>query len=227
MKKEDLRQAFAKIKPSEALINDTIMAVQTGQKVNRRNEKPAFSFTYRLAGAVCAFAVLLGVGVTFGKDIVLSPTEDTPAAYERTAFNDVDVFRPATVPSGLEADAIIPPVVDTPSDDELADKKDEAIAFLKEKANSLEGEWSLIYGAVDGCYFVSGGCFAIISAEEICAGETIDGGEEGLLVKLEFENDGDAEALTDAIGGSVCILVTSETADGETAYKASEIKILK
>ena len=222
MKKEDLREAFGKIKPSDALIDDTINAIRTGQRVNTRREKNSFGFTYRLAGAMCAFAVLLGVGVTFGKDIVVRPYEDTPAAYERTAFNDVEVFRPVTSPAGLEADAIIPSAPESDSE-ELDDKKSEAIVALKEKAKELGEGWSLIYGTVDGCYFVGEDCFAILSVEEICSGSSLESEESAIVI----ENEGDEQSLVDSIGSKVCALILPQTADGQTEYKVEEIKKLK
>ena len=226
MRKEDLREAFGKIKPRDALIDDTINAIRSGQRVNTRNEKNGFAFTYRLAGAMCAFAVLIGVGVTFGKDIVLRPSEDTPAAYERTAFNDVEVFRPATIPAGLEADAIIPAVTEQEPED-LSDKKSEAIAALEKKAESLGDGWSVVYGTVDGCYFVGEDCFAILSVEQICAGSSLESEESAIVIAPSFENDEEKQSLVDSIGGKVCALVIPAEADGETKYDVSEIKILK
>lgn len=226
MRKEDLREAFGKIKPSDALIDDTINAIRNGQRVNSRNEKNGFAFTYRLAGAMCAFAVLIGVGVTFGKDIVLRPSEDTPATYERTAFNDVDVFRPATIPTGLEADSIIPSAPQNDSE-ELPEIKSEAIAELEEKAEAFGEGWSVIYGTVDGCYFVDENCFAIFSVEQVCAGSSLTGEESAIVIAPDAENDGEEQRLVDSIGSKVCALVIPQETDGDTRYTVSEIKILK
>ena len=228
MKKEDLRKAFGKIKPSEALIDDTLTLLRTGEKRSERRERSTFSFTYRLAGAMCAFAIMVGVGVAFGKDIILSPAEDTPGAYGRDAFNEVDAFRPNSAPSGMEADML----VETPRNDELDESelnanKSLAVAELVSKGESLGGKWTVVYGTLDGCYFLSDSCVAAISVIENCGGAELEISDNTLVAELQLEDGAGESELFDAVGDFVCLLVAEDSDVGSVSYKIADCTVLK
>ena len=228
MRKEDLREAFGKIKPSETLIDDTLMLLRTGERRSEKRERSTFSFTYRLAGAMCAFAIMVGVGVTLGKDIILSPSEDTPAAYGREAFNQVDVFRPNVAPSGMEADMIVEGAKNEGLTAEaLESQKTVAVAELTGKGEALSGEWSVVYGTLDGCYFVSDGCIAAISVIENCGGTAFELTDNALVAELQFETDAEKQSFAEAVGESVCLLATEISGEGSVSYRIVDCLILK
>ena len=65
--KQELKQCFERIEPSEALIRDTLRRMQ---EVREGRESapvrmPSFAFGYRLVGALCALLLVLSVGVVF------------------------------------------------------------------------------------------------------------------------------------------------------------------
>lgn len=80
MKKDDLKAALGKIKPREELINSTLMKMselREGEKKKSWLYSPAFARGMKLAGALCAFALVFVVGLTVLKDNK-TPVVDTP-----------------------------------------------------------------------------------------------------------------------------------------------------
>ena len=70
MNKQDIKTALNKIKPSEALIEDTIKKANE-LRYNDSRKRSVFSFeafNFKLAGAVCAFAIVLTLGIFAGSN---------------------------------------------------------------------------------------------------------------------------------------------------------------
>lgn len=228
MKKEDLRKAFGKIKPSDALIDETLMLLRTGEKRSERRERITFSFTYRLAGAMCAFAIMVVVGITFGKDIILSPAEDTPGTYGRDAFNNVEAFRPNSAPAGMEADMLVDATEkEELNESELNAKKTLAVAELVSKGESLGERWTVVYGTLDGCYFVSDSCVAAISVIENCGGAELGLSDNTLIAEIQLEDGAGESDISDAVGSFVCLLVADGSDVESVSYKIADCDVLK
>ena len=68
MKEQDLRRCFSKIKPSESLVSDTIRRINEAGE--RQSARASFRFSYRLASAMCALVLVIGLGVA----VLYNPT---------------------------------------------------------------------------------------------------------------------------------------------------------
>jgi hypothetical protein len=99
MKESDLRRAFASVTPDESLIRATIDRVQAQKYAQAANQAAAlaaqpvrkaapYAFVYRLAGVACALLLVLGMGISIGKDATQPPVADSAASYARTHFTD-------------------------------------------------------------------------------------------------------------------------------------------
>ena len=94
MKKDDLRASFGKIRPREELINETLvkMKKEKERKEQRYVFTPAFSKGMRLAGALCAFALVFCIG------FVVARQSATPVIEGRRGAIELDTGNVANVP---------------------------------------------------------------------------------------------------------------------------------
>ena len=85
MKKNELKASLGKIQPREELVSATISAVrEQKERQERRFVLPSYSFGMRLAGAVCAFALVFCIGFIAAKQNVNTPDARTLGQLEQT-----------------------------------------------------------------------------------------------------------------------------------------------
>lgn len=64
MNERELRKALGRVQPSEALIRKTLNRIEEKRREERPVYRvPAYGFTRRLAGAMCALVLLVGLGI--------------------------------------------------------------------------------------------------------------------------------------------------------------------
>lgn len=200
MKKSNLRSALGRIRPSEELITKTLdrMESEKLKKVPKFETRQSnFSFAYRLAGAMCALILIIGAGVYFGHDTVVSPTLDSAGGYQRAAFN-ADV---------TETGAKHP---------EFSNSASSAAETLASRA---KGNWDILEGEVIAakCSPENTIMFSIIKHHASSSGYTFESGRESDTVGFEVTvPDGEVmKALTESMGSIVCVTLNT---DGDVAF---------
>jgi len=201
MKRSELRSALGKVRPSEELITKTLdlMESETQKRIPKFEVRQSnFAFAYRLAGAMCALILVIGVGIYFGRDTVVSPVADSGAGYQRTAFN---------------ADTAAKDTAKT----ELLNGAEDAAASLSQKA---EGSWNVFEGEVVAvkCSPENTVVFSIYKHHASATGYTMTETAEELNnegVTLTVPDGEVMDALINSMGSTVCITVNT---DGDTAY---------
>ncbi len=133
MKEQDLRRCFSKIKPSERLVDDTIRKI--GEAEEGRSTRPAFRFSYRLASAMCALVVVLGLSVA----VLYNPTMIPKASEGESAS-------PMSLVSGRTAE-------NDPTSMETAACDTAVLSRMARDAEKAGGEYAVFFGNLDGCYF--------------------------------------------------------------------------
>lgn len=136
MKEQDLIRCFSKIKPSESLVSDTI------RKINEADEKQSaragFRFSGRLASAMCALVLVLGLSIA----VLYNPTM-IPKSHEGESAAEMALMSGRTVIQ----DSVAEPTV-TPNDDVLSRMTGDA-----RSAGGEYGDYAVFFGNLDGCYF--------------------------------------------------------------------------
>lgn len=85
MKKNELKASLGKIRPREELVSATLNAVrEQKERQERRFVLPSYSFGMRLAGAVCAFALVFCIGFIAARQNINTPDARTLAQLEHT-----------------------------------------------------------------------------------------------------------------------------------------------
>lgn len=200
MKRSNLRSALGKIRPSEELITKTLdkMESEKLKKVPKFEVRQSnFSFAYRLAGAMCALILIIGAGVYFGRDTVVSPVADSQGGYQRAAFN---------------ADS-------TAEKREQTDFENGADAAAQALAARANGKWDVFEGEVIAAKRSPENTvtFSIVKHHASYSGYTTESGFETDTagIQLTVADSSIMEALTDSMGSTVCITVNS---DGDIAF---------
>ncbi len=129
MKKQDLKQCFDKIVPSDELVSDTVSKVENSA---RRESRRGFALSYRLASAVCALVLVLGLGVFALRDPAMIPLDASSSRGSAAAVRSRSASNDAVPAAHTTLDAAI----------DMADR-----------AYAQGGEWAVLAGNLDGCYF--------------------------------------------------------------------------
>ena len=133
MKEQDLRRCFSKIKPSESLVSDTIRRInEAGEKQSAR---ASFRFSYRLASAMCALVLVIGLGVA----VLYNPTM-IPKTHEGETAAQMSLVSGRTAED--ETESALPVSCDTA-----------LLERMTEDAKRTGGEYAVFFGSLDGCYF--------------------------------------------------------------------------
>ena len=136
MKEQDLIRCFSKIKPSESLVSDTI------RKINEADEKQSaragFRFSGRLASAVCALVLVLGLSIA----VLYNPTM-IPKTQEGESAAEMALLSGRTVIQDSLAESTV-----TPDGGVLS-----RMAVDAAEAGGEYGEYAVFFGSLDGCYF--------------------------------------------------------------------------
>ena len=201
MKKSNLRSALGRIHPSEELITKTLdkMESEKLKKVPKFEVRQSnFSFAYRLAGAMCALILVIGAGIYFGRDTVVSPVADTPDGYQRAAFN-----ADSTASSGTTTQTSV--------------SAEHSAITLAERA---EGKWEIFEGEIVAvkCSPENTVVFTIFKHHASSSGYVMTETAEELNnagLTLTVPDGAIMDALVNSMGSAVCITVNT---DGDIAF---------
>ena len=133
MKEQDLRRCFSKIKPSESLVSDTIRKINEAEQ--KQSARVGFRFSYRLASAVCALVLVLGLGVA----VLYNPTM-IPTAHESDSAAEMALVSDRTVIHQSTAEHAVTP-------------KTDILSRMVSDATKADDEYTVFFGKLDGCYF--------------------------------------------------------------------------
>ena len=132
MKEQDLKRCFSKIKPSESLIRSTTEKIG---ELGTAREKTGFRFSYRLASAMCALVLVIGLGVA----VLYNPTM-IPTAESTESSAPMSLVSGRTSDDG--ADLVMAATCDTA-----------VLERMTEDGMAEGGEYAVFFGSFDGCYF--------------------------------------------------------------------------
>ena len=231
MRKQELRATLAQIQPDEALVTATLARVrEQKEKQSKRGVNP-YAFTYRLAGAMCALLLLIGVGFGVGSDKIASPVADTPDTYTRTQFNDVGDPISTTSTTGKNEVGKTEDKQKTPtaSNERIA----AAIEELRAVAATYDGDWVLLQGDVQSCYFLPAEdgramCAVALGVDHIhdASGDAISV-EDVVSAEIRFEDDAEMQTFADAMGTKLCLLLIPRDGTGAASLQIEEYIILE
>ena len=131
MNKQDLKATLNKIKPREELIAETITKANE-LRYNESKKRSAFTFeafNFKLAGAVCAFALVLSLGIFAGVNGFFTEEKNPPI--EEINFRHSEEITEAQQKSGLSS---------------------ETASMMIEEAKKGSHNWAVIEGVISGCY---------------------------------------------------------------------------
>ena len=226
MRETDLRRAFASITPDESLLRATIEKVEAQKYATAAKQAAAlaqstrkaspYAFAYRLASVACALLLVLGMGISIGKDVT-QPLTDDAAAYTRTQFNDMDPQVAASSVSDVEL-LPTPAASTTYNEDERAD--------MLARAKALDTEYVIIDAVLSSCYILPAeedGTHAsmlsfdhanVVAASEGAFGAILTNAQtESVSVPMAMIRGLSAEeqnAVIDAMGLRICVLIYND-----------------
>jgi hypothetical protein len=203
MKEQDLRRCFAKIKPSESLVSDTIRRI--GEAEEKRSARSSFRFSYRLASAVCALVLVLGLGVA-----VLYNPMMIPKSYETESASPMSLVSGRNVNEGAATEPNVTPDSAT-------------LSRMTSDAEKSGGDYAVFFGNLDGCYF--GGVkvedaergviyhctltFTVDSSTLSCTDDSV--AEDGLIQADVYVFDTDTmDMITNSAAGRVYVRLANE-----------------
>ena len=131
MNKQDLKAALNKIKPREELIEETIKKANE-LRYNESKKRSAFTFeafNFKLASAVCAFALVLSLGIFAGANGFFTEEKNPPI--EEINFRHSEEMTEAQQKSGSSS---------------------ETASMMIEEAEKANSSWAVIEGVISGCY---------------------------------------------------------------------------
>lgn len=228
MRKEELRASLGRIRPEEALIQQTLLRVQEQKERQARRFHP-FAYTYRLAGAMCALLLLVGMGLGVAGDRISSPVADTPDTYTRTQFNDV--AEPAIL--SQEHDPVAADQGTLPADTTESARIEAAVKELREIARQLDCDWVLLQGQVNGCYFLPGQDEVSVCAVALGVDQIHDASSESILVEdmvsaeIRFTDGAQMQTFVDAMGAKLCLILIPNEGASESTLQIEEYIIIE
>jgi hypothetical protein len=211
MKRQELRACFDRIQPREELIRSTLEGIRGVQENNHPVcTMPTYAFATRLAGAACALVLLVGVGVSLGRNVVVAP-DALLVQDERVSPMTADAMDGVTAPREVTVGG------------ELVGCED-----MLKTAKSLSADAAVCTAAVDAVYFKSETeGFATIRPLAVADGSYADwidavDGELTLVAAFDATNE-ELRSLVDRMGSEVLVGLHTETRDGETVWVIHEL----
>lgn len=209
MKKQELKECFGRIRPREALIDQTLSRIHELQRERETPvQRPMFSFAFaaRLASAACALLLVVGVGVGVARQ---APPVDA-------AERDGSVEPLQILPEGNEPEALTPDL--SPED-------------VLEQARLTDGNWLVITGRVDAFYaepekHPGYGRLAITATETIDAQTSDDVLLPATDGNLLYADAKVSEALLQAVGADACIYLTAKEQNGQIVWALEQLVVL-
>ncbi|MBE5948628.1 MAG: hypothetical protein E7261_06300 [Lachnospiraceae bacterium] len=212
MKKDDIKSALGKIEPSEELIQATLLKMQE-QKQKEKNSLFSFissfmaSPVYRYAGAFCALALVIVVGVgIFGNG------KNPSNVHGRNADN-----------TGVTSDTGINMVAFT-----LDDYEHESAAVVKGKLKACFLSVVTDEEAADGSV-ASGALEIAVSNVEDGAGYVALEGASGTSIsaKIYFASKEEINTLVGLMAEEMYFSIVPEEKDGEAVWKVTDFSLEK
>ena len=208
MNKQDLKAALSKIKPSEKLIEDTIKKANE-LRYNENGKRSAFTFedfNFKLAGAVCAFALVLSLGIFAGSNGFFTKEKNPPI--EEINFRHSEEMTEAQQKSGSSS---------------------ETASVMIEEAKKASYNWAVIEGVISGCYPSPTQSenkihyFVQIDDINVCgigADTSASDFESGLVAAFDTEaGDEKFNDLINSMSATVYIRLEADNTNEETAWK--------
>jgi hypothetical protein len=205
MNKQQLKQCFDRIKPSEQLVAETIQRVHALERKKTmpvRRAAPNFAFATRLGTAACALLLVVGIGIGIG----------TPGGLLNTA-RDTDTPTPMNVhgePSDVSSDQ-------TPG----AINREAMIARAAEQGT----DWAVLEAVID---MAAGDGSIVLTVSEIVKVARQDGATDWsvdtpMTLQAYFNADNEQlQTLFDAVGDRVLVGMHAEQRDGSMIWVLHE-----
>ncbi len=204
MKAHELKHALGRIRPDDALVNDTIERIRlykTAEKTETR-EASRLSFAMRLAPSLCALALLAGVFFTIDKT-PLFPSENAelPDVVEQRGVATFDI------PVGTDIEAYGVALVGARSHTVSTVSKISSCYFLE--VSQEEAEQGIMYS-----------CAVQLTPISVTAAEGVEAPDEGqaILARAQFGDDKSINDFVSLIGGTLNVELFSEEENGETVW---------
>ena len=211
MKKDDIKSALGKIEPSEELIQATLLKMK---EQKQKEKKSIFSIissfmgspVYRYAGAFCAIALVVVIGVA-----VLGNGGQKPSRVHSRNMDN----------TGVTSDTGINMVAFT-----LDDYEHETAAMLRGTLKACF--MSVADEATDGSV-ASGALEIVVSSVEDGAGYTALEGASGTSIsaKIYFASQEEINTLVGLMAEEMYFSIVPEEKDGEAVWKVIDFSIEK
>ncbi len=208
MKKNDLRSTLGAIRTREELVRSTMEKIEAQRAQSEKREESKrfdFSFGMRLAGAMCALMIVVGIGI-YGARI--NPPLDTGSNYGFDRAHELngedDASDEASALNGLSEASL-------------------AIEKLAAEAEHIDGDWAIISGTAEACYFAGGEeadgeshCIIAMSVEKVerTSGISLDSAE--LSAEIVFESDAEWQNFINGLSSKACFLLS--VSEGENGH---------
>lgn len=211
MKKDDIKSALGKIEPSEELIQATLLKMQ---EQKQREKKNIFSFlssfmstpVYRYAGAFCALALVVVIGVA-----VFGNGGQKPSGVHSRNMDS----------TGVTSDTGINMVAFT-----LDDYEHESAAVLK---GTLKACFMSVADASADGSVASGALEIAVSSVEDGAGYVALNGAAGTSIsaRIYFASQEEINTLVGLMNEEVYFSLVPEEKDGEAVWKVTDFSLEK
>lgn len=211
MKKDDIKSALGKIEPSEELIQATLLKMQEQKQKEKKN---IFSFlssfmstpVYRYAGAFCALALVVVIGVAVFGNGVQKPS----GVHSRNMDS-----------TGVTSDTGINMVAFT-----LDDYEHESAAVLK---GTLKACFMSVADASADGSVASGALEIAVSSVEDGAGYVALNGAAGTSIsaRIYFASQEEINTLVGLMNEEVYFSLVPEEKDGEAVWKVTDFSLEK
>lgn len=224
MKKQELRAALDKIRPDEALIGATLNRIEERRQNERMSDRgTSYGFTYRLASAVCALLLMIGLGVMVSQNPAIAPVEGGTEGMED---------RLAPIAETGEDDTHVVPL---PTD------ASERLGGMVSRAAEEGGDWLVVQGTLEGCFFgeltkadseagVAYRCTMALTPMLLLDATTPDPdassdlshGGEALQAEIALYDDATLQELIDSMGSVACFRLSGTVQDGQMVWQVRE-----
>lgn len=218
MKKDDIKSALSKIEPSEELIQATLLKMQEQKQKEKKNILSFLSSfmstpAYRYAGAFCALALVVVIGVAvFGNGGITGRGQKPSGVHSRNMDN-----------TGVTSDTGINMVAFT-----LDDYEHESAAVVKGKLKACFLSVVTDEEAADGSV-ASGALEIAVSSVEDGAGYVALNGAAGTSIsaRIYFASQEEINTLVGLMNEEVYFSLVPEEKDGEAVWKVTDFSLEK
>lgn len=206
MKKEELCAALQQVQPDEDLIRRTLDGIHE-QNEKTRNPSRFRAYGYRVAGAICTLAVIIGLGLY--SHLVFSPASNSSDAASLKVAQSNDI--------GISAAAAPSAAVYAAEDASDLRTLEDVVAQLHIQAAEIDSEWVLMQGSVRDIYFQSSDngisvCLVALRVVKVweCSENAVFLQEQGedITAEIRFTDELEMECFAGTIGSGICTLLS-------------------